>query len=113
MAPHWTPDEDQKLRDLYKDHTDGEIGDIVNKSTQSVTNRRRRLGLIKKRPWTDKDDKTLTRLVGEGHTYPEIGNLMNKPVKVIDYRIGKLGLRNRRGPIGANYILQKVGVKQS
>lgn len=89
----WSEREKDYLRKAYAlGQTDVEIAAELGRTVDSVSNKRKKLGLCGRgaTKWTADEDKKLMKLYEKGLTYNEIGQLIGRSYEGVSNRISKL-----------------------
>lgn len=90
----WTEEETEKLRKLHHDKLpDRIIAEKLNRSIQSIQNRRSRLGLIRPRNYTTEEDALLYDLYHTPVSTIEIAQRLGRSRNSVTCRAKRLGLR--------------------
>lgn len=92
----WTFAETEKLKELLdKGHFHYQIAKILNKSVESISARRIKIGLAKRRfkvyKWNNEEDKLLKQYINLKYPFWDIAKKLNKSKKQIQYRAEKMG----------------------
>lgn len=92
MRNQWTPEELQYLRDHSRKQTDLEMSRNLERSRESVTQKRIVLGLKSSRPaWTTDDEEYLMDKWGDA-SIPSIAKRLERSVQSVKIRAQRLGL---------------------
>jgi DNA-binding CsgD family transcriptional regulator len=99
----WTAEQDAQLRELYPDHTNEEIAQMLGFTTFAVNGRAHNMGLYKSREhvlkinskWTAEQDARLRELYPD-HTNEEIAQMMGFTAFAVNGRATFIGLNKSR-----------------
>lgn len=88
---HWTPTEDQYVRDHWRSQSDAEMAKALGRSEGAVGTKRRELRCSPRKTWTPEDEEYLREAWGRV-SIPGIAKHLDRTVNAIKVRAAKLGL---------------------
>ena len=89
----WTTEEDKIILKLTQQGMKTqEIGEILNRTTNSIRMRLQRLNYRKNNRWTKDEDDRLKQLRIDGYTYLECAEILNRTYNSISHRVNFLGI---------------------
>lgn len=92
----WTKEEEKILREMHcSGHSCLEIGEVLNRSKDSVNSKRRSLGLksILHGAWSDEEIEVLKQLCEEGGNPHTIARRLNRTTNALKHKAKELGMK--------------------
>lgn len=97
--PHWTPDEEKLLRELYPTADSAELERIFGRKLSAIIYKANSLNLKRERYWKEEEVETLRRMY-PGSDTEELARILKRSVFSIRNKAARLGLTkiNRSAP---------------
>lgn len=93
-GPNYTKEEDDYIKDNYKNMSRKEIGEFLGRNEKSVQHRAEKLGVrnIRKREWTTNEDQYILKCYREGMALSEVSKSLDRDMSETSKRAKKLGV---------------------